>query len=199
MEPAATRLSLLVRARDPTDAAAWAELEQRYRDLVYHYALARGLQLCDADDVCQIVFLRLSKYLRRFDYAPARGRFRSYLGAIVRHVISDQKFGPDSRPRPVGESEVTLNEVPDPRLADSDERWEQEWVNHHCRLALATLRRTFEPRSVAVFEALLAGASTESVAAQRGMSIDAVVKIRQRVRARMQELIESQIRDEEAT
>lgn len=197
MGPEATRLSLLARARDPADATAWAEFEHRYRDLVYQYALARGLQFCDADDVCQIVFVRLSKYLRSFAYSPERGRFRSYLGAIVRNVISDQMKCPESRRRPVDENEARLDELPDPRALEVDERWDQEWVNHHCRIALATVRRTFDPRSVAVFEALLAGSSPESVAADRGCSLDAVVKIRQRVRARMQELIERQIRDED--
>ncbi|MCC6358978.1 MAG: sigma-70 family RNA polymerase sigma factor [Phycisphaerales bacterium] len=197
MEPEATRLSLLVRARDPADAAAWAELEHRYRDLVHQYALARGLQFCDADDVCQVVFLRLSKYLRGFAYSPERGRFRSYLGAIVRNVISDQMDCPGARRRQVDENEARLDEFPDLRTLEDDEQWDREWVNHHCRLALATIRRTFDPRSIDVFEALLAGLSPESVAADRGCSIDAVVKIRQRVRTRMQELIESQIRDED--
>lgn len=197
MGPEATRLSLLARARDPADAAAWAEFEQRYRDLVHQYALARGLQFCDADDVCQIVFLRLSKYLRGFAYSPERGRFRSYLGAMVRNVISDQQNCPESRCRPVDENEARLDDRPDPRGLAGDAQWDQEWVNHHCRLALATIRRTFDPGSVDVFEALLAGSSPESVAAERGCTIDAVVKIRQRVRARMRELVERQIRDED--
>lgn len=126
-----------------------------------------------------------------------RGRFRSYLGAIVRNVIVDQMNCPDSARGTVDGDEGQLCEVPDAHVSESDERWEQEWVNHHCRLALATIRRTFDPRSVETFEALLGGASVESVASDRGMSVDAIVKIRQRVRARMQELIENQIRDED--
>ncbi|MBI5864697.1 MAG: sigma-70 family RNA polymerase sigma factor [Planctomycetes bacterium] len=197
MEQSATRLSLIARVRDPANGTAWAEFEQRYRDLVQHYALARGLQFCDAEDVCQIVFFRLSKYLRSFSYSAERGRFRSYLGAVVRNVIFEQKARPHPRGGAVDADDDVLEAAPDPHADESDEAWEQEWVNHHCRTALATIRQTFEPRSVEVFEALLAGAAPANVAAERGLSLDAVVKIRQRVRARMQELIQEQIEDED--
>ena len=88
METCATRLSLLTRVRDAGDARAWNEFEQRYSELVFRYALARGLQFADAEDVRQVVFLRLANALREFTYDPARGRFRSYLGAMVKNAIA---------------------------------------------------------------------------------------------------------------
>lgn len=198
VDPHGTRLSLLARVRDPADTAAWDSFEHRYRDLVHHYAVARGLQFCDAEDVCQIVFLRLARYLRDFSYSPGRGRFRSYLGAIVRNVIADQSRCPPGRPNSVDAFEGRLNEMPDPGADEPDPQWESEWVSHHCRLALSGVRRSCDARSVEVFEALLAGETTESAAARFEMSRDAVIKIRQRIRARMQELIREQVSDEDA-
>lgn len=197
MESQSTRLSLLSRVRDPQDALAWRAFERRYADLVLRYALARGLQCADAEDARQVVFLRLSRYLRSFQYAPGRGRFRSYLGAIVRNVISEQAHRPLPATGAVDETEDALAAMPDPRTAEADERWEREWADHHCRLALQTIRETFDARSVAVFEDLLAGAAPDEAAARHQLSGDAVAKIRQRVRARMQELIREQLRDEE--
>ncbi len=199
MDSPTTRLSLLSRVRDVADAEAWGEFEQRYSNLVLRYGLARGLQFADAEDVRQLVFLRLAQYLRRFDYAPQRGRFRSYLGAIVRNVISSLAGCPARRPQAVDDAEGWLQGLPDPRAEEPDECWEQEWVHHHCRLALDGVRRELDPRSVDVFEELLAGADAAAVASRRGLTLGAVVKIRQRVRARMQELIRKQLRDEEST
>lgn len=198
METCATRLSLLTRVRDASDARAWSEFEQRYSELVLRYALARGLQFADAEDVRQVVFLRLAKALRDFTYSPARGRFRSYLGAMVKNVIRDRANCPATRRHAVDELAAGLESIADPRDTDADARWEQEWVQHHCRLALETVRRTFDPSSVAVFEDFLQGGSADDVAARHNMTLAAVVKIRQRVRERMQGLIRDQVHDEDA-
>lgn len=197
METQSTRLSLLVRVRDAADTAAWSAFERRYADLIFRYAVARGMQFADAEDVRQIVFLRLAKYLRAFDYAPQRGRFRSYLGAVVRNVVSDRRHRPRASPTGVDEDEAALAALAAPDAPELDEAWEREWVDHHCRIALQTIRATFDAKSVAVFEALLAGAPAERIAAERDLSIDAVAKIRQRVRTRMQQLIREQVRDED--
>jgi RNA polymerase sigma factor (sigma-70 family) len=198
VEPIVTRLSLLSRVRDPADQAAWTEFERRYRDLVRHYALARGLQFCDAEDVCQIVFLRLARYLRNFQYQPGRGRFRSYLGAIVRNVIHTQLACPGSRPQAVDGVDEPALELPDPGAIDGDELWEREWMEHHYRCALETIRADVDARSIDVFQRLIAGESIDAVAATMGMSSDAVEKVRQRIRTRMQAIVAQQIREEDA-
>lgn len=198
MEPIVTRLSLLSRVRDPADQAAWAEFERRYHDLVRHYALARGLQFCDAEDVCQVVFLRLSRYLRNFRYQPGRGRFRSYLGAVVRNVVNTQLACPESRLRAVDESDSAALGLADAGAAEADDLWEREWMEHHYRRALESIRMEVDARSIAVFERLIAGESIDAVGAAMGMSADAVEKVRQRIRTRMQAAVAEQIREEDA-
>jgi RNA polymerase sigma factor (sigma-70 family) len=198
VEPIVTRLSLLSRVRDPSDQSAWTEFERRYRDLVRSYAMARGLQFCDAEDVCQVVFLRLARYLRNFHYQPGRGRFRSYVGAIVRNVIHTQLTCPGSRLRAVDGMDETALELPDSSAPESDELWEREWVDHHYRCALMAVRGEVDAKSVEVFERLVAGERIEAVAAAYGMSGDAVEKVRQRIRKRMQAIVAQQIREEDA-
>lgn len=190
-----TRPSLLKRVRDPADQQAWREFERCYGDLVLRYALARRLQHCDAEDLRQVVFLKLSRYLRGFEYSPQRGRFRDYLGVVTRNAVFEFLARPVSRPAAV-EGDV-WGAFPDPNSDALDEVWEREWENHHYRLALATVRRTFEPRSVEAFDRLLAGAAAADVAASLGMSLEAVTKARQRVRARLGELIAAQVREED--
>jgi FixJ family two-component response regulator len=62
---------------------------------------------------------------------------------------------------------------------------------------MTTIRQTFEPRSVEVFERSINGAGVAELAAEFGMSQQAVHKVRQRIKARMEELIALQVREED--
>ncbi len=193
MESHSTRISLLVRVRDAADDAAWHEFQHRYGELILRYALTQGLQLCDAEDVRQNVLIRLARYLRSFDYQQNRGRFRDYLGAVVRNCVRTWRKRPVDRA-----AEVQMEEVEDRIGVDEpDPEWQREWMNHHYRLAMETLRRTVEPRSIEIFEGLIAGESTEAVAERLAMTTEAVRKVRQRIRARMAELVAAQIAEED--
>jgi hypothetical protein len=56
---------------------------------------------------------------------------------------------------------------------------------------------TFEPKSVEIFEGLIGGKTVAEAAAEHGLSTQAIHKIKQRIRARMEELIAAQVRDED--
>jgi RNA polymerase sigma-70 factor (ECF subfamily) len=191
-----TRPSLLSRVRDPANQQAWSEFDARYRDLILGYCRARGIQHFDAEDVRQAVMLNLSAALRGFEYRPDRGRFRDYLGRVVRGAISRVVARPN---RPVGG--LSMSEVADETEScdpADDPLWESEWVSHHYRLAMETIRTQFDPRSVEAFEALVAGRSVEQAALDFDMSEQAVHKVKQRIRDRMRELVARQIAEENA-
>ncbi len=196
METNVTRLSLLSRVRDSSNEAAWAEFESRYRDLILRYALARGLQHADAEDVSQIVFLSLSRALRGFQYSPQKGRFRDYLGRTVRNAVARFR----ARPNPAPLSLDALEGLADEERGDdhADALWEQQWVDHHYRLALRTVRETFDRKSVEIFERLIEGREVCDVAVEFATTKQAVHKIKQRIRARMEELIVTQVQEEDA-
>ena len=82
-----THASMLSRLRDLDDHASWSQFDDRYRDLILRYCRRKGLQQCDAEDVRQIVMLNLAKQLRTFQYDASKGRFRDYLGMVVRNAI----------------------------------------------------------------------------------------------------------------
>lgn len=185
-----TRASLLSRLRDPADAAAWGEFQDRYRDLLLRFCRARGLQAADAEDAVQSVFASIARAMPSFTYDPARGRFRDYLFKSVRNAISALRC-PNHAPTPLAAVEHT------PAPQEEADLWEQQWTAHHYRLAMQTLERTYDQQSLAIFQHALAGLSPAHTAARLGISIDAVYKARQRVRDRLQELVAQQIKDEE--
>ncbi|MBI4717915.1 MAG: sigma-70 family RNA polymerase sigma factor [Planctomycetes bacterium] len=195
MDSQVTRVSLLSRVRNPADDAAWREFDGRYRELVLRYARARGLQHSDAEDVRQVVMLGLSRSLRGFAYDPGLGRFRDYLGRCVRNAVARHL----SRPKPAA-GVLDTHVLADAAGSDADAAdalWDEEWTNHHYRLAMESIRAGFEARSVAVFERLVGGEGVEAVAEAFGLSTQAVHKVKQRIRDRMKELIAAQIREED--
>lgn len=197
MQTPTTRTSLLTRLRDHRDHAAWREFEERYRELLVRFCQKRGLQRADAEDVVQALFTSLARALPQFEYDPARGRFRDYLFRCARNALAKWASRPNRQDQRL-DTDVARVLAQETEASPADVRlWEQEWVAHHYRLAMETVRRTFEPRSVEIFDRSIAGAKVAELAAEFGMSEQAVHKVRQRIRARMEELVAEQLRAED--
>ena len=195
MDTEATRPSLLSRVRDPGDHDAWREFEARYGELLLRYARRRGLMESDAEDVRQVVLLDLSRSLRRFQYSPERGRFRDYLGRCVQNAVS--RFRARQDPAQIALSSSVMAAVPANDESGAEAQWEREWVSHHYRLAMKVVRRTFDPRSVEIFDRILAGDAIKAIAASYGMTSQAVHQVKQRIRNRLRELVAVQTREED--
>lgn len=190
--PWSTQSGLIHRLRDRSDAEAWREFEHRHAEWILRFCRACGLQPADGDDVLQAVMLALSQNLGHFTYDRMRGRFRAYLGAVVRHEI-----GRTWARRSAGRAPLTGGvDLPAQCDATLDEQWQREWVLHHYRLAYTRLRREVSTRTAGVFEALMRGAAVDDVAAAYDLTPAAVRKIKQRVRLRMHRLIRDQVQDE---
>lgn len=190
-----TQPSLLQRVRDLGDHDAWREFDHKYRTLILRYCRRRGLQLSDAEDVRQMVMLNLARQVHNFEYRPDRGRFRSYLGQVVSNAIH-RYF---RRPK-LGESGLDTHVAEDlsaEPAVELDELWEQEWMLHHYRQAMRSVREHADPKSVRVFEHLLTGQGVDEVAETFGMTRDAVHKVKQRIRDRLRDEISRQVFEEE--
>lgn len=188
-----THPSLLERVRDLDDHAAWRELDEKYRELVLRYCRRSALQPADAEDVRQIVMLSLVRTLPRLVVRPELGRFRDYLGTVVRNAIR-KRIARQDRARAV----LPLEEldVPEP-AGEEDELWNREWMLHHYRQALEVVAESVRPRSLAVFRGILDGRAPDELAREHGVGVDAVYKIKQRVRERLAEQVARQLEEEE--
>jgi RNA polymerase sigma-70 factor (ECF subfamily) len=153
------------------------------------------MQVADCEDVFQILLGNLFKSLPGFVYDPTKGRFRDYLYRSLRNAIQHYLARPKAGAAALDTS--WMAQVPADEDPEIDAVWEEEWVNHHYRQAMETIRRTFEPRSIEIFDRSVAGEDAASLARAFGMSTQAVHKVRQRIRARMEELIAVQIREED--
>jgi RNA polymerase sigma factor (sigma-70 family) len=68
--------------------AAWSEFVDRYGGKIYGWCLRWRLQDADAQDVTQIVLLKLAQRMKDFTYDPGRS-FRAWLKTVTHHAWRD--------------------------------------------------------------------------------------------------------------
>src|SRR5262249_59980976 len=84
-----TSPTLLGRLRqEPADQDAWGLFVERYGRLIYGWVRKWQLQEADAEDVTQMVLVRLAQRMRGFAYDPQKS-FRGWLRTLTRHPWSD--------------------------------------------------------------------------------------------------------------
>jgi RNA polymerase sigma-70 factor (ECF subfamily) len=83
----ATLLERVARSGD-CDQEAWSRFVDQYGRKVYSWCLRWGLQAADAQDVTQIVLMKLAARMRNFTYDPRRS-FRAWLKAVAHNTWKD--------------------------------------------------------------------------------------------------------------
>jgi RNA polymerase sigma-70 factor (ECF subfamily) len=164
-----TRPSLLVRITDPADRTAWGEFVGVYGPLVYGEVIRRRVPSSDAEDLTQQVFVRLVRALPVFRYRPANGRFRDWLGTVVRNEVT--RFWRSNGRRPARPTDPnTLAELTDD-TADSE--WSDAFQARVLAAAMERCRPRFEPNTWEAFVQVWArNRPPAEVAAELGQTTD---------------------------
>ncbi len=187
-----TRVSLLVRLRDPRDGDAWARFVDLYAPLIYGYGRKRGLQDADAADLTQDVLRAVCSGIRRLEYDSRRGTFRGWLFTVVRNKLRDFLSSRQRREQGSGDTELhrLLEEQPG-REAEQQALWEQEYEQQLFTWACDQVRRDVEPATWQAFWQLaIEHRRGKDVAGALGLSVAAVYLAKGRVVTRLTELIQ---------
>lgn len=141
-----THLSLLGRLRFASDQASWELFVRTYGMFLYQFCTRRGLQDSDAVDVVQEVLAQVVVSIPKFEYDPARGRFRDWLGAIARSKLARHwrvAANPDHH---------TSHHDPD-QIGSSgfDPEWSSDFDAYLVQTALSSIRDGFCPTNWQAF------------------------------------------------
>lgn len=184
-----TRATLLERLRDGADALAWEEFFQRYWRLIYAYARRCNCSEHTAEEVVQDVMLKTFEQKDFFHYDPALGRFRDWLGRVVRNKVAELRRRPSERIRAKGGDSDNNRVEPPADDAEPDEAWENAFEQSLLLVLLDAVRREMTPRAYLAFELFtlheLPGAA---VAKQTGLTRNGVYRASKRALQRLMEL-----------
>lgn len=185
-----TSTTLLAGLRDADNREVWDGFVRRYRPLVLAAVRRHGVPTQDAEDVAQSSLETFCRAYAAGDYDRQRGRLRAWLFGIVHGQVRTWRRRARAAPR-AGATEI------DARLAEIESAeaglealWEEEWRQAVLRECLAQVAREVEPATLRAFEATaLEGREVDVVAAELGLSANAVYGARRRVLARVRELL----------
>ena len=178
-----TPVSLLERLQRPGEPEAWTRFVELYTPLLYHWARRLGLQQSDAADLVQDVFAVLVRRLPEFRYQTGK-RFRGWLWTVLvnkwRKSQRRQAATRRATDRP------NLNGLPDSEEAAGFE--ETEYRQYLVGRALRLMQAEFQPVTwKACWEYVVAGRPAAEVAAELGVSVNAVHLAKSRVLRRLRQ------------
>jgi len=186
--PTSTSISLLdeVRNRAPE---AWRRFVHLYTPLAYHWCRQSGLPPEDAADVLQEVFRAVAGGVKTFHH-DRPGAFRAWLWTIARNKIRDHFRRKKKQPDAMGGSDAfaSFQQLPDILAEDSADF---ELVGEReilVRQAIEMIRNEFEERTWQAFwRAVVDNHAPSDIAADLGMTTNAVYKAKSRVLGRLRD------------
>lgn len=194
MRPAleTTRNSLVLRIRDRGDSVAWREFDAIYRPILERFARMRGLSADAADDVVQQCMTTVSEHIIKFDYDPAKGRFKGWLRTIIQNVIHNEQ-------RKRGEVQADTAALDRATGAEpaADTAFDQIWQREHLKYCLERVRAKIEDSTYRAFQAYaLEERPVDDVCAELNMTQRQVRLIKWRVTQMLREQMRYLIGDE---
>ena len=120
---------------------------------------------------------------------PERGRFRDWLGTVVRNQVAQRRRRPDDRLRAAGGDPAGRLFEQASDETGPDAAWETAFENSLLVTLLDAVRRETNARTYLAFELVcLTGVSGRDAARMTGLTRNAVYKARKRVLQRLAEL-----------
>lgn len=183
----ATPKSLLERVRSRTDDHSWDRLVALYRPFLIRLLRRHDLADPDLDDLLQDVFVAVIREIPGFEHNKQPGAFRRWLRLMVVNRV--RGFWRSRRNALKNGGGQALDSVEDPG-ASLDRLWDREHDAHVARALLELLRPEFtESTWLAFRRQVMDEAKPDRVAAELGLSVNAVLIAKSRVLRRFREEI----------
>lgn len=183
-----TNTFLLNALREVGNERIWAEFCARYIPVLTAFARRLGLTNEDAQDAAQDTLLAFADAYRQGSYDRQKARLRTWLFAIaknkIRHIRRRNQRGHGFEP----DNKTHFFET----VADDDEMsalWDAEWQRSVVAACLEQVAALVEPATLKAFELfVLKEWPADRVAAEVGISRNAVFKAKRRILSRMREV-----------
>jgi RNA polymerase sigma-70 factor (ECF subfamily) len=180
---AETSASLLERLKDRLDSVAWQRLVDLYTPLIRSWLCRQGVSAEDAEDLTQEVLGIVVLEVGRFRHNGRAGAFRTWLRTITVNCLRASWRSRRLRFPATGSPDIValLNKLEDP-ASDLSRRWDREHDEFVLHRLLELIEPDFRHATWRAFRRqVFDGASAETVAAEQGQTVNAVLIAKSRV------------------
>ena len=175
-----TRRSLLSRIKNPDDALSWEEFDRLYRPLLLQYALARGLNRDESEEIAQQCMMAISSGIQKFQ---RRVSFRGWLRRMIDNKVADQL-----RKHREGAARTVDLDREQTREDSPVLVWERQWNRTHLLYCLSQVRGEIAPITYQAFEMyVLREMPVKDICEKLDMTANQVYVAKSRVMARLKE------------
>ncbi len=183
-----TPVSLLERIRSGGGDSSWARLDDVFQPMIRRWLAQAGIAPSDVDDISQEVMIITLKKLPEFE-RQRTGSFRAWLRNVTVNCLRD--FRKSARRKPLATDHTHFDQVID-ELAAADSGLSRLWNAEHdqnlLRYLLKQVRAQFAQATLKAFtRVVLDERSPDEVAAELGMTVNAVFIAKSRVLAKLRE------------
>ncbi|MCH2206262.1 MAG: sigma-70 family RNA polymerase sigma factor [Lentisphaerales bacterium] len=182
-----TRQTLLAKIKDNRDDNSWEDFSFYYSQYIYNIVRRMKLGHHDAEDLVQMILLKLWNKMPDFEYKPGKGAFRGWLCRVTQNETKnylrsknkhvDRENEDNNKPLAEGDYAVSLPEI--------EEISKKEWQVYVTNLAWRNVKNEFNENVQRAFVELYSEKSSREVADTLGLELNTVNVYKQRVRKRM--------------
>jgi RNA polymerase sigma-70 factor (ECF subfamily) len=183
-----TSVSLLERLHATSDAADWQRLVDLYTPLIRGWLSRHLAPNSDVDDLVQDVLAVVVRKLPDFRHNQRTGAFRAWLRSITVNCLRDH-WRARRAAAGAGDERLAalLDQLEDPHNSLSHQ-WDLEHDQHVARRLMELVEPEFTPQTWRAFQQVaIQGRSPDAVAADLGISVNAVFIAKSRVLSRLRQ------------
>ena len=173
-----TRQTLLMRAKNPDDQAAWEEFVAYYKGFLKVVIYKINPSTALSEDFLQSVLLEIWRSLPRFEVDVERAKFRTWLSVLVRNTVLNQIKKEQKQNKIRKELEPHIQ----PSEPELDQMVQREWELHISRLALENISKRFTGKAMEVFNMSLQGQTIGSICSELELTPESAYTLKNRVK-----------------
>lgn len=170
----------------------WQEFENVYRNLLQTVAVKQGIPSADVDDIIQLVMVGLFNN-GKFNYSRERhGKFRTYLGGILRHKIADYFRKNDVQ------TKTDLSTAEEYQLPEFEKVYLAEYRQYMLNAAIEEMKEKVSPEYIETFQlCILQELPDKKVAEMLGEKPNTITVRKKRCKEILQRIISEMNHDDQ--
>ena len=178
-----TKVSLILRLQDASDADAWEQFVSIYHPLIWNVAKRLGVSDEDADDACQNTLLRLSQVVHQWSPSKENSNFRGWLFRVARNCML-REFEKDKlrTVAPVSQEGIQYLDQLAEDTPEGDSRFQLEFRRQLFAVAVEAVRPSVKPSYWEAFRlSYIENVGIKETAERLSISVNTVYVARHRV------------------